>query len=86
MSRVKELEDLLKNDVLIEVNGEIEALEKMLNKKNNKDLQIELEYYKDIKKFYNEALNMIENGTLSEKEADNILLDLEDMRIDEDEI
>lgn len=86
MSRVKELEDILKNDVLIEVNSEIEALEKMLSKKDDKDLKIELEYYKDIKKFYNEALSMIEKGTLSEKEADNLLLDLEDMRVDEDEI
>lgn len=41
----------------------------------------------DIKKFYNEALALIEKGKLTQEEATNILLDLEDMRADdEDEI
>ena len=41
----------------------------------------------DIKKFYNEALDLIEKGKLTQEEATNILLDLEDMRADdEDEI
>lgn len=86
MSKVKELETLLKTDVLVEVDNEIQALEKLLQKGKNKDLQIELEYYKDIKKFYNEALSLIKANQLSEKEANNLLLDLEDMRIDEDEL
>lgn len=86
MSKVKEIETLLKTDVLVEVDNEIQALEKLLQKGKNKDLQIELEYYKDIKKFYNEALSLIKANQLSEKEANNLLLDLEDMRIDEDEL
>ncbi|WP_418187276.1 hypothetical protein ACNSOP_08245 [Aliarcobacter lanthieri] len=49
-------------------------------------MEIELEYYKDIKKFYDEALNQISLNKLSEEEANNILLDLEDMRSDEDEL
>ena len=53
---------------------------------NNKNLKIELEYMQDVKKFYNEALNQIDKNLLSEEEASNILLDLEDMREDEDEI
>jgi hypothetical protein len=41
----------------------------------------------DVRKFYNEALSQIEKGQLSEEEANNILLDLDDMRTDdEDEI
>lgn len=86
MNKIQELEDILKNDVLIEVNNEIKAIEKMLEKKYDEDLEIELEYYKDIKKFYDEALNQISLNKLSEEEANNILLDLEDMRSDEDEL
>lgn len=88
MSKIKELEELLKNDVLVEVNEEITAIEKLLDSNNdNKNLKIELEYMKDVKKFYDEALNHIEKGILSEEEANNILLDLEDMKADdEDEI
>jgi len=84
MNKIKELEDILKNDVLIEVNEEIKAISKMLRKKHNKDLQVELEYYNDIKKFYDEVLNHISQNKLNEQEANNILLDLEDMRVDED--
>ncbi|MBL3520257.1 hypothetical protein H0A43_07195 [Arcobacter lanthieri] len=86
MNKIQELEDILKNDVLIEVNDEIKAIEKMLEKKYDEDLEIELEYYKDIKKFYDEALHQISLNKLTEEEANNILLDLEDMRSDEDEL
>ena len=87
MSKIKELEELLKTDVLVEVNAEIEALEEMIKKeKNNKDLKIELEYMSDVKKFYDEVLLFIDKNKLTEEEAINILADLEDMRIDEDEI
>jgi len=86
MNKIKKLEDILKNDVLIEVNQEIKAISKMLQKKYNKNLQIELEYYNDIKKFYDEVLNHISQNKLSQEEANNILLDLEDMRVDENEL
>lgn len=88
MSKVKELEEILKSDVLVEVKAEIEAIEKLLPKsKDKEDLQIELDYMLDVKKFYDEALSLIKEGKLSEAEAINILLDLEDMRDDgEDEV
>ena len=88
MSKIKELEELLKNDVLIEVNEEIDALNKLLLKeKNNQNLKIELEYMLDVKKFYDEVLLHIEKNILKEEEAINILADLEDMRADdEDEV
>lgn len=38
MSKVKEIETLLKTDVLVEVDNEIQALEKLLQKGKNKDL------------------------------------------------
>jgi len=87
MNEIKELEKILKTDVLIEVQAEIDALEKLIAKKTSTDLENELEYMLDIKKFYNEALALIEKGKLTQEEATNILLDLEDMRADdEDEI
>lgn len=88
MSKIEELETLLKTDVLVEVEEEIVAIEKLLKENsNNKNLKIELEYMQDVRKFYNEALSQIEKGQLSEEEANNILLDLDDMRADdEDEI
>ncbi|MFW2601664.1 hypothetical protein [Aliarcobacter butzleri] len=87
MNKIKELEKILKTDVLIEVQAEIDALEKLIAKKTSTDLENELEYMLDIKNFYNEALALIEKGKLTQEEATNILLDLEDMRADdEDEI
>ena len=88
MSKIEELETLLKTDVLVEVEEEIVAIEKLLKENSdNKNLKIELEYMQDVRKFYNEALFQIEKGQLSEEEANNILLDLDDMRADdEDEI
>ncbi|WP_157352612.1 hypothetical protein [Aliarcobacter butzleri] len=87
MNKIKELEKILKTNVLIEVQAEIDALEKLIAKKTSTDLENELEYMLDIKKFYNEALALIEKGKLTQEEATNILLDLEDMRADdEDEI
>uniref|UniRef100_UPI004048B77C hypothetical protein n=1 Tax=Aliarcobacter sp. TaxID=2321116 RepID=UPI004048B77C len=87
MSKIKELEEILKTDVLIEVNEEIKALNKLISKqKNNSELKDELTYIEDVKKYYDEVLNFIENGKLKEEEAIQILEDLEDMRADNDEV
>jgi hypothetical protein len=86
MSKIKELEELLKTDVLPEVEEEIDAISKLLDKdKNNKNLLFELEYMKDVKVFYNEALAQIDKNTMSEDEANNILLDLEDMEYENED-
>lgn len=86
MSKIEELEEILKNDVLVELEAEIEALEKIISNKKSKNLEYELEFLFGVKKFYNEVLSLIEKDSLSEKEATDILLDLEDMRADDDEI
>lgn len=86
MSKVKELEELLKTGVLPEVEEEIKAISKLLEKdKNNKNLLFELEFMKDVKVFYSEALNQIEKNAMSEEDANNILLDLEDMEYDNED-
>ena len=87
MSKIKELENLLKTDVLVEVNAEIKALDKLISKdKNNEDLKIELDYMLNVKKFYDEVLLHIDKNKLSQEEAINILEDLEDMRADDEEV
>ena len=86
MSKIEKLEQLLKNDVLVEVNNEIKSIEKLISKqKNNDELKIELDYMVDVKKYYDEVLIHIEKKLLSEEDAIKILEDLEDMRADDDD-
>ena len=86
MSKIETLEQLLKNDVLVEVNNEIKSIEKLISKqKNNDELKIELDYMVDVKKYYDEVLIHIEKKLLSEEDAIKILEDLEDMRADEED-
>ena len=86
MSKIIELEKILKTDVLIEVNNEITAIKKLMTKqKNNSELQDELVYMEDVKKYYDEVIIHIEKNLLKEEEAIQILEDLEDMRADDDD-
>ena len=86
MSKIKELENILKTDVLVEVNDEINAIKKLISKqKNSSELQDELVYMEDVKKYYDEVLIHIEKKLLSEEDAIKILEDLEDMRADEED-
>ena len=88
MNKIEELEKILITDVLIEVEEEIKGLKKLISKQNNNnELQDELSYMEDVKKYYDEVINHIEKGLLKEDEAIKILADLEDMRADdEDEV
>lgn len=86
MSKIEKLEQLLKNDVLVEVNNEIKSIEKLISKqKNNDELKVELDYMVDVKKYYDEVLIHIEKKLLREEDAIKILEDLEDMRADEED-
>ena len=68
MSKIKELEKILKTDVLIEVNNEITAIKKLMTKqKNNSELQDELVYMEDVKKYYDEVIIHIEKNLLKEE-------------------
>ncbi len=87
MSKIKKLENILKTDVLVEVNDEINAIKKLiLKQKSNTNLQDELIYMEDVKKYYDEVLVHIEKNLLKEEDAVKILQDLEDMREDEDDL
>ncbi len=87
MNVIEQLEKLLKTEVLIQVNEEIETIEKFVKKqKDSEDLKIELEYMLDVKKYYEQVLLHIEKKILSQEDAVKILQDLEDMREDEDDL
>ena len=86
MNKIEELKKLLEKEVLPELKLEIDSLNKLISKKNDKHIKEELDYFLDVKKFYDEALKLINEDKLTQKEAENILLDLEDMEEDEEEI
>ena len=87
MNVIDQLEKLLKTEVLVQVEEEIQTIEKFLAKqKDSEDLKIELDYMLDVKKYYDQVMLHIEKKILSEEDAVKILQDLEDMREDEDDI
>ena len=86
MDHVKELENLLKNDVLIEVNENIKEIETQLAKKKKKALQDELDYMKQVKLYFDEVLIDIEKNILTQEQALDILEGLEDMKAENQEI
>ena len=87
MNSIEQLEKLLKTEVLVQVNEEIKTIKKFIGKqKNNEDLEIELDYILDVKKYYDEVITHIEKKILSEEDAVKILQDLEDMTDDEDDV
>lgn len=87
MNYIKELEKLLKEDVLVEVNENIKELNEALEKKkNDKNLKEELKYMSDVKKYFDEVIVDIENKTITQEEALDILEGLEDMKAENQEI
>ncbi|RXK14588.1 hypothetical protein CP965_03845 [Halarcobacter mediterraneus] len=86
MDNIKKLEELVKNDVLVEVNENIEEIKAELSKKKDKDLQEELEYMNKIKEFFDEVITDIENNKMTQEQALDILEGLEDMRIENQEV
>lgn len=87
MDYIKDLEKLLKDDVLVEVNEQINGINNALEKKkNDKGLKEELNYMNEVKKYFDEVLVDIENKTITQEEALDILEGLEDMKIENQEI
>ena len=80
MNYIKELENILLKDVLIEVNENIKDLETSLEKKKNKALKEELKYMIDVKKYFDDVILDIEAKKLTQEQALDILEGLEDMR------
>lgn len=87
MHTIQHLETLLKTDVLIQVVEDIEELNQQLQKKPTKALKEELVYMQQVKQYFDEVLEDIRLGNLKEKDAQDILDSLEEMKTEnEDDI
>ena len=90
MSYIKQLEELLKTDVLLEVEENIKELKEELatSKKKNeiKDIKEEIKYMEQVKQYFDEVIVDIQKNKLSEDQAIDILEGLEDMRADNQQV
>ncbi|WP_321315145.1 hypothetical protein [Halarcobacter sp.] len=86
MDYIKELETLLKTDVLVEVNKDVQELEKEYSQKKKKAIKEELEYMLKVKLYFDEVLIDIENNTITQEQALDILEGLEDMKVENQEV
>lgn len=87
MDYIKQLEKLLKEDVLAEVEENILEINSMLEKKrSNKQLKDDLAYMKEVKKYFTEVVDDINNKSITQEQALDILEGLEDMKVENQEI
>ena len=87
MSKIEELEKLLKEDIMIELEQSIEELVSQVKKKNNnKDLKEELKYLRDVQKYFDDVLVDIDKNILTDEDADEILDALQDMKTENQEV
>ncbi|AXX92178.1 hypothetical protein CPU12_01105 [Malaciobacter molluscorum LMG 25693] len=79
--KIKELKDILENDALLELDETIKEVSK--NQKTQEDKE-ELQYLKDLKKYFDEVLRAIAKNELPEKQAEDILAVLAEMQLEDD--
>lgn len=84
MDYVKQLEDIIKNDILIEVEDELKELEKI--KKRDRKVKDGILYMQEVKRYFDEVIIDIEKNLLTQEQALDILEGLEDMKIENQEI
>ena len=87
MSIQKELEDLKKNDVLIEIEDYIDELfEIIAAKKEDDGIKEELKQMQEMKKDFEDMLVDLVHGDIDDEECKEIIQEINDMRNeDEDE-
>ena len=86
MSIQKELEDLIKNEVLVEVEDYIDELfEIIASKKEDENTKEELTQMQEMKKDFEDMLVDLANGEIDDEEAQEIIEEIDDMRKEEDE-
>ena len=86
MNYITQLEQLLKTDVLLEVEANIKEIQAELLKKKSKALKEELEYMQNVKLYFDEVLIDIQKNLLTQEDALDILEGLEDMKAENQEI
>lgn len=87
MDYIKQLENLLETDVLLEIEESINELKYEIEKtKKNKDLKEELTYMQQVKVYFDEVVEDIKNNSITQEQAMDILDGLEDMRSENQEV
>ena len=86
MSIKKELEELIKNEVLVEIEDYIDELfELIASKKDSFNVKEELQQMQEMKKDFEDMLNDLVHGDISDEEAQEIFEEIIDMRKEEEE-
>ena len=86
MSIQKELEDLIKNEVLIEIEDYIDELfEIIASKKEDENTKEELTQMQEMKKDFEDMLVDLATGEIDDEECKEIIEDINDMRKEDDE-
>ena len=86
MSIQKELEDLIKNEVLEEIEDYIDELfEIVASKKEDENIKEELKQMQEMKKDFEEMLVDLANGEIDDEEAREIIEEINDMRKEDNE-
>lgn len=77
----KELEDLIKNEVLVEIEDYIDELfEIIASKKDDESTKEELQQMQEMKKDFEEMLTDLLNGEIDDEEAQEIIDEINEMR------
>jgi hypothetical protein len=86
MSIQKELEDLIKDEVLIEIEDYIDELfEIIAAKKEDDGIKEELKQMQEMKKDFEDMLVDLVHGDIDDEECKEIIQEINDMRNEEDE-
>ena len=86
MSIQKELEDLIKNEVLEEIEDYIDELfEIIASKKEDENTKEELAQMQEMKKDFEDMLVDLANGEIDDEECKEIIEEINDMRKDEED-
>jgi len=86
MSIQKELEDLIKNEVLIEIEDYMDELfEIIASKKEDENTKEELTQMQEMKKDFEDMLVDLSNGEIDDEECKEIMEEIHDMLKEDDE-
>ena len=86
MTIQKELEDLIKDEVLIEIEDYIDELfEIIASKKEDENTKEELAQMQEMKKDFEDMLVDLANGEIDDEECKEIMEEINDMRKDEED-
>ena len=86
MSIQKELENLIKDEVLVEIEDYIDELfEIIASKKEDEDTKEELIQMQEMKKDFEEMLLDLIHGDIDDEECEEIIAEIHEMRKDDDE-